>query len=203
NLENDESDEIIEMPQNDEPSKENSFKVGYKIWKGKSRDSKEYIGCSRSSKWRGVVLEETKALEKNKTWSVMTLPDDKTVGRKWVFTAKYNLDGSIERVLLSLAANLDWSLHQLDVKNAFLNGDQEEVYMDSPPGFEDKFGSKLGRNNEAVVELEREITNCLGGSQGVEDGIEDISDYMGQRGIKENLTNDVNILVLRWNLVAE
>ena len=39
------------------------------------------------------------------------------------------------RVLFSLAANRDWPLHQLDVKNAFLNGDfEEEVYMDIPPG---------------------------------------------------------------------
>ncbi|XP_058075568.1 uncharacterized mitochondrial protein AtMg00810-like [Magnolia sinica] len=39
-------------------------------------------------------------------------------------------------VLLSLAANLDWPLHQFDVKNAFLNGDIEEnVYMDVPPGY--------------------------------------------------------------------
>ncbi|KAK2414048.1 putative mitochondrial protein [Trifolium repens] len=140
-------------------------------------------------KWREAVLEEMKALEKNKTWSVMTLPDGKkTVGCKWVFTVKYNSDGSIERykarlvakgftqtygidysetfapvaklntvrILLSLAANLDWPLHQLDVKNAFLNGDlEEEVYMDIPPGFEDRFGSNVCKLNKSLYGLKQ------------------------------------------------
>ena len=54
------------------------------------------------------------------------------------------------RILLFLAANLDWSLHQFDVKNAFLHGDlEEEVYMDIPPNF------KILVKNECVCRLQK------------------------------------------------
>ncbi|KAK8957155.1 hypothetical protein KSP39_PZI001100 [Platanthera zijinensis] len=41
------------------------------------------------------------------------------------------------RVLISVAVHRQWPLLQLDIKNAFLNGDlQETVYMQQPPEFE-------------------------------------------------------------------
>lgn len=42
------------------------------------------------------------------------------------------------RILLSLVANFEWPLEQIDVKNAFLHGDLKEVYMELPSGFEEQ-----------------------------------------------------------------
>jgi hypothetical protein len=65
------------------------------------------------------------------------------------FTQTYNLDytetfslvaklNSI-CIIIFLAANLDWPLHQLDVKNACLHGDlTETAYMAQPPRLESK-----------------------------------------------------------------
>ena len=43
------------------------------------------------------------------------------------------------RSLLALANSLDWEVHQMDVKSAFLQGDlNEEIYMRQPDGYVDK-----------------------------------------------------------------
>lgn len=40
------------------------------------------------------------------------------------------------RIILALAAQLQWPVYQFDVKPAFLNGElQEEVYVTQPEGF--------------------------------------------------------------------
>lgn len=129
------------------------------------------------SEWKKAIEEEIQALEKNGTWEISNLPKGKQpVGCKWIFNVKYNANGSLERYkaklvakgftqtygidyqetfapvaklntvrsLLSLAANLG----QLDVKNAFLNGDlEDEVYMEIPPGF------KTNQNRNKVCRL--------------------------------------------------
>ena len=60
------------------------------------------------------------------------------------------------RVLLSIVANLDWTLQQLDVKNAFLNGDLEkEVYINSPPSFSRRFDSKECKLRNSLYELKQ------------------------------------------------
>ena len=58
------------------------------------------------------------------------------------------------RILLSLVVNLDWSLYQFHVKNAFLHRNvEEEVYMDLPPGFENLFNYKVCRLKKSLYGL--------------------------------------------------
>ena len=102
------------------------------------------------TEWRTTIIEEMQALKKNGTWEIVELArDKKTVARLVAkgFTQTYKIDyqetfapvakvNSI-RVLLSLAANLSWPMHQLVMKNVFLNVKlEEEVFMDLPLGFE-------------------------------------------------------------------
>ncbi|WJZ84626.1 hypothetical protein VitviT2T_004223 [Vitis vinifera] len=118
-------------------------------------------------KWKAVMNEEMKSLQKNETWELVEYPPGKKpVGCHWIYIVKYKADGNIEqfkarlvakgytqtygndytdifvpitkintvRVLLSLAANLDWPLQQFEVKNVFLHGElSEEIYMNLPP----------------------------------------------------------------------
>eukprot|EP01018_Ginkgo_biloba_P023889 Gb_35456 [translate_table: standard] len=126
----------------------------------------------KEQKWNATMNAEIQAVQKNKTWDFVKLPEGKkAIGCRWVYKTKYRADGSIDKhkarlvakgykqqegidyremfapvakmntvqIILTLVAQLNWQLYQMDVKSAFLNGDlSEEVYTEQPPGYVQK-----------------------------------------------------------------
>lgn len=155
----------------------------------KVKEPASYAEAKRLLVWDDPMDDEITALEDTETWTICTLPPDKTpIGCRWVFKVKFNADGTVERykarlvakgytqqegidyhdtfspvvklttvkLILSLSAIHGFSLHQLDVSNAFLNGDlDEEIYMKLPPGYSDRKGDKLPPN--AVCKLNKSL----------------------------------------------
>jgi hypothetical protein len=60
-------------------------------------------------------------------------------------------------LLLSLAITCDWSIHQIDIQNAFLHGYlSEDVYMRHPPGFVDsKYPDYICQLDKALYGLKQ------------------------------------------------
>jgi hypothetical protein len=56
-------------------------------------------------KWDNAMDEEMAALDANTTWELVALPEDKkTIGCKWVYKVKHNVDGFMSRYKARLVA---------------------------------------------------------------------------------------------------
>uniref|UniRef100_A0A2N9EYM6 Reverse transcriptase Ty1/copia-type domain-containing protein n=1 Tax=Fagus sylvatica TaxID=28930 RepID=A0A2N9EYM6_FAGSY len=101
---------------------------------------------------RQTMTEELQALEMTYTWDLVDLPVARLIAMG--YAQEYGFDyeetfAPVARItsvcsLLAIAAVHQWPLFQMEVKNAFLNGDlTEKVYMQTPLGYSDcpnKFG---------------------------------------------------------------
>ncbi|KAJ9561370.1 hypothetical protein OSB04_006530 [Centaurea solstitialis] len=73
------------------------------------------------------------------------------------------------RIVLSIAMSKNWPIHQLDVKNAFLDGDlSEEVYMKQPSSYVQNFlcfggrgTEKYGKRRENVKSTQSQSSSLL------------------------------------------
>lgn len=61
------------------------------------------------------------------------------------------------RLVVAIASSKGWTLHQLDVKSAFLNGPiEEEIYVNQPPGLEEAgANTKVYKLNKALYGLKQ------------------------------------------------
>ena len=71
-------------------------------------------------KWKSIMVEEMKALQKNCTWEMVELPmGKKTIGCKWVFSMKYKSDGTIDRYKARLVAKGYVQNYEIDYQETF------------------------------------------------------------------------------------
>ena len=78
---------------------------------------KTIVGC----KWVFTIKHKSNGTVERYKAHLVAKGFTQTYGIDYLQTFAFFAKLNTIRVLLSLAANLDWSLQQLDVKNAFLN----------------------------------------------------------------------------------
>jgi hypothetical protein len=121
------------------------------VWETVPRTKDKYVA---SSKWIFKIKHATYgSIEKYKSIFVAHGFSQQGVEYDETFApvARYT---SI-RAMISIATQMGWKIHQMDVKTTFLNGKiEEEVYLEEPQGFEihDKT-SHVCRLNKALYGL--------------------------------------------------
>ncbi|GJU65889.1 retrotransposon protein, putative, ty1-copia subclass, partial [Tanacetum coccineum] len=116
-----------------------------------------------SNKWLDAINLEMQSMKDNLVWHLVDLnPNDKTVGSKWLFKKKTDMDDVIHTykahlVAKAIPAFYDYEIWKIDVKTAFLNGYlYEDVYMVQPEGFVDpKHPIKVCKLQRSICRLKK------------------------------------------------
>ncbi|GJZ24333.1 retrotransposon protein, putative, ty1-copia subclass [Tanacetum coccineum] len=98
-----------------------------------------------SDKWLNAMNVELQSMKDNKVWDLVDLPPNgKTIGSKWLFKKKTDMDGAVHtykahiraiRILIAITAFYNYEIWKMDVKTSFLVGCKN-------PTLEDVFSMK-------------------------------------------------------------
>ncbi|KAL0745047.1 hypothetical protein Bca101_100892 [Brassica carinata] len=90
-----------------------------------------------SSRWIFTIKYKADGQIERKKTRLVARGFTQTYGEDYIETFAPVAKLHTVRIVLSIATNLEWDLWQMDVKNAFLQGElEDEVYMLPPPGLE-------------------------------------------------------------------
>ncbi|KAG8488558.1 hypothetical protein CXB51_016286 [Gossypium anomalum] len=133
---------------------------------------------AKNKTWKKAMEAELEMIHKNDTWDLVDRPDHKKViGVKWVFRAKYNADGSLNKHKARLVKQ--WGIHQLDVKLAFLNGFlKEDIFIEQPEGF------KVPGEEDKVYKLKKAL---YGLKQAPRAWYDRVDEYLSRLGFEKSV----------------
>jgi len=139
----------LAMLAEDEPV---SFEEALKQNHWKKAMIEELDSIEKNDSWRLVQLPtDKKCIDVKWVFKTKLKPDGQTAKYKARLVARgflqkygqdyYEVYATVARMetirlIVAIAVKNNWSMYQLDVKSAFLNGElEEEVYVNQPPGF--------------------------------------------------------------------
>ncbi|GJU35431.1 retrovirus-related pol polyprotein from transposon TNT 1-94 [Tanacetum coccineum] len=104
-------------------------------------EPKNYKDALTQACWIEAMQEELYEFKRLEVWELIPPPNKAfVVSLKWIYKVKLDELGEANKDLSRVCCSpLTWSVYQMDVKTAFLNGNlREEVYVSQPDGFMDK-----------------------------------------------------------------
>ncbi|KAM0978922.1 hypothetical protein ACFX2C_014844 [Malus domestica] len=83
-------------------------------------EPRSFQEAMQQDEWKKAMKEKLKALDDNRTWSLIKLPPGKkAVGSRWVYKTKFYSDGTLERHKARLVAHGFTQTFGIDYKETF------------------------------------------------------------------------------------
>ncbi|KAG8492771.1 hypothetical protein CXB51_010255 [Gossypium anomalum] len=102
-----------------------------------------YEEAATDMNWKKAMEAEIDMIQKNQTWDLVERPEKKVIGVRWVFRAKFNADGLLNKHKARLVVKGYSQQYGVDFEETFAPVARldtikllEEIYIEQPDGFQ-------------------------------------------------------------------